>query len=130
MSKSSRIFVIILGSLLTFFSLSAIITFLPNQDMISSFNSIWVKGPISIGSGFYFWLAKDEQVKFSLRVSLIVGIIGFLAGFIGPIIFTPDSNQGPLLGLFITGPAGLLAGFYTGMIISFLERDPVMTFNP
>ena len=35
--------------------------------------------------------------------AVIVGVIGFSIGFIGPIIFTPEANQGPLLGIFITG---------------------------
>lgn len=35
------------------------------------------------------------------------GVILGLIGFVGPLIFTPDANQGPLLGIFITGPIGL-----------------------
>ena len=34
----------------------------------------------------------------------ILGGIGFAAGFFGPIILNPEANQGPLLGIFITGP--------------------------
>jgi hypothetical protein len=34
--------------------------------------------------------------------ALTMGCIGFLFGFFGPIIFTPQSDQGPLLGSFIT----------------------------
>jgi hypothetical protein len=46
----------------------------------------------------------------------IVGAIGFCAGFFGPMIFTPEANQGPLLGLFITGPLGFVAGAIGGLI--------------
>ena len=38
------------------------------------------------------------------RWALILGIAGFLGGFVGPLVFTPGANQGPLLGIFITGP--------------------------
>lgn len=41
---------------------------------------------------------------------LIVGGFGFLLGFIGPMIFAPGANQGPLLGIFITGPIGFMLG--------------------
>ncbi|GDY18327.1 hypothetical protein LBMAG55_16500 [Verrucomicrobiota bacterium] len=40
----------------------------------------------------------------------ILGGIGFLGGFFGPMIFKPEANQGPLLGIFITGPLGAVLG--------------------
>ena len=46
----------------------------------------------------------------ALLGALILGGIGFVGGFFGPIIFTPEANQGPLLGIFITGPAGVIVG--------------------
>tara|TARA_B100000795_G_scaffold64672_1_gene43775 strand:+ start:7173 stop:7331 length:159 start_codon:yes stop_codon:yes gene_type:complete len=45
---------------------------------------------------------------------VIIGSIGFVIGFFDPIIFTPQANKGPLLGLFITGQPGL--GLITGGI--------------
>jgi len=41
---------------------------------------------------------------------LILAAAGFAAGFLGPMIFVPDANQGPLVGIFITGPGGLVLG--------------------
>ena len=51
---------------------------------------------------------------FAILGSFTLGGIGFPAGFFGPIYFTPESNLGPLLGIFITGPLGFLAGFLLG----------------
>ena len=48
--------------------------------------------------------------------AMIVGGIGFVLGFVGPIILAPDANQGPLLGIFITGPAGVVLGAIGGFI--------------
>ncbi len=48
--------------------------------------------------------------------AILAGAISFAAGFLGPIIFSPDANQGPLLGIFITGPAGLVLGGIGGLI--------------
>jgi len=42
---------------------------------------------------------------------LMLGAVGLIAGFLGPIVFTPESNQGPLVGLLFSGPAGVLLGF-------------------
>jgi hypothetical protein len=64
-------------------------------------------------------------LKFTLLGGIIVGGIGFVAGFVGPIIFTPESNQGPLLGIFITGPLGFIVGALAGYLISlFTARKP------
>lgn len=49
-----------------------------------------------------------------MEFALIVGAISFAAGFIGPIMFS-DSNLGPLLGIFVTGPVGFLAGALIGV---------------
>ena len=48
--------------------------------------------------------------------SLGLGFLSFLVGFVGPMIFMPTSNQGPLIGIFITGPLGLLIGGLVGII--------------
>ena len=47
---------------------------------------------------------------------IITGSVGFVIGFIGPMIFS-DSNQGPLLGIFITGPLGFILGLFGGAIV-------------
>jgi len=44
-----------------------------------------------------------------------VALLAFLPGFIGPMLFAPGSNQGPLLGLLITGPLGVLLGVVWGL---------------
>ncbi|WP_214470664.1 hypothetical protein [Mesorhizobium sp. dw_380] len=54
------------------------------------------------------------------RWGIILGVLGFVAGFVGPIIFTPEANQGPLLGIFITGPLGFILGLIVGLVLSFL----------
>ena len=57
--------------------------------------------------------------------ALIVGGIGFSAGFFGPIIFMPEANQGPLLGIFITGPIGAVLGAIGGGIMAARRKRAV-----
>ncbi len=45
-----------------------------------------------------------------LRWVLIIGGAGFAAGFFGPMIFAPDANQGPLVGILMSGPGGAILG--------------------
>ncbi|MEX0922275.1 MAG: hypothetical protein WDZ84_05830 [Rhodovibrionaceae bacterium] len=51
-----------------------------------------------------------------LGTALLLGLIGFVLGFFGPMLLAQDANQGPLLGIFITGPGGLLLGLVVGVI--------------
>jgi len=53
---------------------------------------------------------------------IALGLIGFILGFFGPMIFMPDSNQGPLLGIFITGPVGTVIGGVAGAIVAYRQR--------
>lgn len=52
-------------------------------------------------------------------MALLVGVLGFAIGFFGPIYFMPDANQGPLIGIFITGPWGAVAGAIIGAVIGY-----------
>ena len=56
------------------------------------------------------------RLRRAVAPALVLGGIGFAAGFFGPIIFTPEANQGPLLGIFITGPLGFVIGLVYGIV--------------
>ena len=51
----------------------------------------------------------------ALGSAFLVGGVCFAAGFFGPMILAPGANQGPLLGILITGPLGFLAGLAWGI---------------
>jgi len=53
----------------------------------------------------------------------LVGGLAFLAGFIGPALLS-DSNLGPMLGIFVTGPLGFLVGALIGVLISARRKAP------
>ena len=70
--------------------------------------------------GWFLWLiTKNISRKFVIQLIItpvITGGIGYVIGFIGPIIFQPENNLGPLLGLFITGPLSFVFGLVGGGI--------------
>lgn len=80
----------------------------------------------AIGVGRYLWrrlgAAGATGASTVLSGGFIVGGVAFCAGFFGPMIFAPDANQGPLLGLLITGPAGFLVGLLGGLVYWRLKR--------
>jgi len=55
---------------------------------------------------------------------LMIGAAGFAAGFFGPMIFIPDSNIGPLLGILMTGPGGALLGLLMGVAAKVMAPAP------
>jgi hypothetical protein len=98
--------------------------------------TFWMGGAILSSVGLPFWTAgiaaallaaltaryvwrSLASVSIGLGSSIlmgavVVGSLGFSAGFFGPIYFTPGANQGPLLGIFFTGPLGLVVGAIGG----------------
>lgn len=50
----------------------------------------------------------------------IVGSFGLTVGFLGPILVMPEFTEGPLLGIFLTGPLGAMVGAVGGY---FLRRE-------
>jgi hypothetical protein len=56
------------------------------------------------------------SVRRAMGPALLVGAIGFAAGFFGPMVLKPEANQGPLLGIFITGPLGFVVGLGYGIV--------------
>lgn len=83
----------------------------------------WIPSLISFlvaaGVGWYTWRILKSTPKGPvtniLLGAIVLGSIGFCAGFFGPIIFAPQANQGPMLGIFITGPLGFILGGVGGL---------------
>jgi hypothetical protein len=71
------------------------------------------QGPPGRGKAVGWWCAT---------MTGIVGVVSFLIGFCGPLIFSPDSNQGPLLGILVTGPLGAIVGAFCGVVIGLVVR--------
>ena len=56
-----------------------------------------------------------------LGTALLLGGTGFILGFFGPILIgelaSSQANLGPLWGIFVLGPVGVLIGAVTGLIL-------------
>ncbi|MCO5068512.1 MAG: hypothetical protein M9910_07510 [Kiritimatiellae bacterium] len=78
----------------------------------------WSAAIILFLAGFRFYRAA----LFGCVGAAVVGCVAFSAGFFGPIIFTPNANQGPLLGIFFTGPIGTLVGTVIGLLTAIVMK--------
>ena len=48
-------------------------------------------------------------VRLSIRRTLALGGVGFAAGFFGPMLLSPESKLGPIIGILFSGPGGAIA---------------------
>ncbi|WP_353199918.1 hypothetical protein [Sandarakinorhabdus sp.] len=89
--------------------------FLPagTQDMASSAIALLVAAVVWLGSG-----SRSPLMRGAVLGAGWCGAIGFVGGFFGPMLFAPDANQGPMLGLFITGPGGVVFGALAGLALA------------
>ena len=87
-------------------------------------DQMWIGSLVALAASAYVartvWNGTAEDstsvVVMAGLGAAILGGLGFVAGFFGPMIFAPDANQGPMLGLFITGPAGVVIGAIAGAV--------------
>ena len=61
---------------------------------------------------------STQTVPMILLWAGTLGLAGFLSGFFGPLALAPDANQGPLVGIFISGPGGAVLGAILGACVS------------
>lgn len=59
-----------------------------------------------------------------LKWILVLGVAGFLAGFVGPMLLAPDANLGPAIGIFISGPAGAALGALLWTFCALIKPAP------
>ena len=59
-------------------------------------------------------------LRVAIRWAIALGAAGFAAGFFGPMLLDPESNIGPIVGILITGPGGVAAGFVLGLVAGAL----------
>lgn len=68
-------------------------------------------------------MKKSKKVNIILKSALILGFLGFIFGYIGPLIFSPEDNLGPLMGIFLTGPVGFVFGGVIGFYVDLIQEN-------
>ena len=94
-------------------------------------NLVLVAQLASLGTAFaaalWTWRAMRAGgpgfLTIAARWAVVAGALAFCVGFFGPMILAPGANQGPLLGLFITGPLGFFGGGIAGLIYALCRRS-------
>ncbi|MET6991794.1 hypothetical protein [Sediminicola arcticus] len=114
----------VISTFISFISSYLFIYWVPFSLIPGAHTIAWIPNVVSLllamGIAFFIWkktrAMSNNLALYIIMGGVITGAIGFILGFFGPIIFTPNSAQGPLLGIFITGPIGFLIGIVVGGI--------------
>jgi hypothetical protein len=101
----------------------SLLSFLPGHLLFALVGSL----AAAIWAARYVWRRTENGsesgvLALTLGGALVVGAIGFVGGFFGPMIWAPDANQGPLLGIFYTGPLGFVLGGVGGFLYALVRR--------
>jgi hypothetical protein len=82
---------------------------------------------IALAACLCIWLVlvyfSATTISKILKIGLITGGISLVLGYVGPILLRPDANQGPLLGIFVTGPLGFIVGLVAGVIYWAFKKE-------
>src|SRR5678809_348265 len=60
---------------------------------------------------------RSEPPRIAIAAG-VFGVIGLVGGIVVPGILDPTTVQGPLLGIFMTGPLGVFLGGHVGVLWS------------
>ena len=61
-------------------------------------------------------MRTESRTKNAMLFASTFAIVDLVVLFLGPIIFTPQANQGPLLGVLLFVPAFILGGIVGAII--------------
>lgn len=120
----------VLKPIISFLMFLVVLFFIATILIISTELPEWGSAAIALTAaiwvGYNTWrLVDGGQIGTSVAVicgALIVGGLGFIVGFLGPMVLAKDTSQGPLFGIFIMAPLGVILGAIGGYI--FASRQP------
>lgn len=92
---------------------------------------VWLSTAFSLAcallAAWFTWkLVSGEKTNVAVAViggALILGGLCFTIGFLGPMAFAKDTSQGPLVGIFIAAPVGVIMGAIGGYLYTSRRKD-------
>ena len=114
----------ILKPIVSFLMFLTVLFFISTILTITTSYSAWLciafSSACALLAGWFAWkLVSGEKTGVAVAViggALILGGLCFTIGFLGPMAFAKDTSQGPLIGIFIAAPVGVIMGAIGGYV--------------
>jgi hypothetical protein len=114
----------VLKIIVTLLMFLTVLFFINTMLTITTGFSAWLSTALSFACAamavWFTWkLAAGKRTHGFVAVisgALILGGLFFTLGFLGPMVFAKDTNQGPLIGVFIAAPLGVIVGAIAGYV--------------
>ena len=120
MNKLFRVTMALISFLIAYLIIALILTVIVKNEK-TNYTIITLAILLALGVAWLVFkktsIHLTSEASYILTGGFLLGGLGFAIGFLGPIIIAPNANQGPLLGIFITGPLGFLLGLLIGGIL-------------
>src|SRR5690349_1406896 len=108
----------ILRPIVSFLMFLTVLFFISTILTITTSFPAWFSTVFSLAcaalAGWFTWkLVYGEKTNVGVAVisgALILGGLFFTVGFLGPMAISKDTSQGPMIGLFIAAPLGVIVG--------------------
>ncbi|WP_295628797.1 multidrug ABC transporter permease [uncultured Nitrosomonas sp.] len=92
---------------------------------------VWVSTTFSLicailGAWFTWKLTSGGKMNTIIAViggALILGGLFFTASFLGPMVIAKDTSQGPMIGVFVAAPLGVILGGIGGYVHISRQRE-------
>jgi hypothetical protein len=120
----------ILKSAVSFLMFLIVLSFISTILSITTGYPTWLCTIFSLAcaalAGWFTWkLASGKRISVAVAViggALIFGGVCFTIGFWGPMAFAKNTSQGPLVGIFIAAPLGMMIGAIGGYIYASRQK--------
>ena len=108
-----------------------VLFFISTIFSITTAQPVWLRIGIGMASALLVawsvWkVASGEKISVGRAVisgALMLGGLCFIIGFLGPMVFAKDTSQGPLVGLFIAAPLGVITGAIGGYVFASKQNE-------
>lgn len=123
----------ILKPIVSFLTFLIVLFFISTILTITTSFPIWLSTAFSLAcallAAWFAWkLVAGEKTGVVVAVisgALILGGLCFTIGFLGPMAFAKDTSQGPLIGIFIAAPLGVILGAIGGYVYASRQNVKV-----
>ena len=91
----------------------------------------WLSVAVSSGcaalAAWFAWILISGKKTGTLMAiaggALLLGGLFFTVGFLGPMVVAKDTSQGPMIGIFIAAPLGVIVGAIGGYVYASREKE-------